>query len=218
MADCVISSTMARAAAGVCALKVGGKSFAASAARCPSRHAASVLSMASFLAIAQLIVAMLVVGAATLALRVDSSQAVQPQQQPKLVDIAREYSELEGSSVTLVCSLSSGDTSDVTFEWLRDDVAQPLGAQTANAEPTQHSPQPAGSPFESHAGNSMQATASPTSRVKVELLPNKEHSTLKIVNLTEADAARYSCVARNSFGVDKISTRLRVKGKFVFSS
>lgn len=49
-------------------------------------------------------------------------------------------------------------------------------------------------------------------RIRLISNPNNEDSKLRILNLTEGDEGIYSCVARNEFGKDQVSTRLNVKG------
>lgn len=127
---------------------------------------------------------------AATATTIKALQQQQQQQQslaPKLVDIAREFTHLEGANVTLVCSLSSGDIESLSFDWLKDDSL--ITSTTASGD-----------------------SSSINNRLKIDVLPNKEHSTLKITDLNESDGARYACIARNLHGSDKVSTKLRVKG------
>lgn len=52
-------------------------------------------------------------------------------------------------------------------------------------------------------------------KVRIDIPADNYQSALRIFNLTQIDAALYTCIARNRFGQDKISTRLNVKGKLV---
>lgn len=54
---------------------------------------------------------------------------------------------------------------------------------------------------------------SPSPKYKIVILPDNVISNLRVINLKPEDSAVYSCVAKNAFGQDRISTRLNVKGK-----
>lgn len=130
----------------------------------------------------------------TLSGQIHQSQAfIRSSLPPKLVDMAREYTHLEGSNITLVCSISSGDTESLSFDWLKDDIL--LNPADSTVFPS-----------------ALASQGTPVPRFKIDVLPNKEHSTLKILDLTENDAAKYTCLARNSHGQDKLTTRVKVKG------
>ena len=51
------------------------------------------------------------------------------------------------------------------------------------------------------------------SKLRISVLPENFQSILRVIDLKPADSGVYSCVARNSYGQDKISTKLNVKGK-----
>jgi hypothetical protein len=53
----------------------------------------------------------------------------------------------------------------------------------------------------------------PSSKYKIVVLPDNVNSILRVIDLKPDDSAVYSCVARNRFGQDRISTRLTVKGE-----
>lgn len=44
--------------------------------------------------------------------------------------------------------------------------------------------------------------------------PENFNSILRVIDLKPDDSGLYSCIAKNAFGQDKISTKLLVKGKF----
>lgn len=56
---------------------------------------------------------------------------------------------------------------------------------------------------------------SQTNKIRVEIPSDNYQSVLRIFNLKSTDSALYTCIARNRFGQDKISTKLNVKGKQV---
>lgn len=125
---------------------------------------------------------------ATIILTIETQQTlafIQEGLPPKLVDIKSDFTHLEGSNITIVCSISSGNTENLSFDWLKDDIV-----------------------LNGHENSLLQS-----SRLRIDVLPNKEHSTLKILNLNEDDAAKYTCLAKNQFGQDKVTTRIKVKGE-----
>lgn len=52
-------------------------------------------------------------------------------------------------------------------------------------------------------------------KIRIDIPPDNYQSALRIFDLKPADSAVYSCVAKNRFGQDKISTKLNVKGELV---
>lgn len=54
----------------------------------------------------------------------------------------------------------------------------------------------------------------PSNRVKISIAQDNFNSILRIMDLKTDDSALYTCVAKNPFGQDKISTKLFVKGEF----
>lgn len=50
-------------------------------------------------------------------------------------------------------------------------------------------------------------------KVRIDTAPDNYISVLRLFNLEANDAGSYTCVAKNRFGQDKISTRLNVKGE-----
>lgn len=97
---------------------------------------------------------------------------------PKLIQLHREHVFDESQTASIVCSLISGDTESLSYEWLKNDVALKLNP----------------------------------SKVKVTLDSNNEDSRIKIFNVSEVDAGVYSCIAKNKFGKDRVSTSLNVRG------
>ena len=55
----------------------------------------------------------------------------------------------------------------------------------------------------------------PSLRYRVSIAPENFNSILRVIDLRPDDSGTYSCVARNSFGKDRISIKLQVKGEFV---
>lgn len=53
-------------------------------------------------------------------------------------------------------------------------------------------------------------------KIKIETASENYHSLLRVLHLTPEDEGLYSCVARNRFGQDKISTKLNVNGELVY--
>lgn len=53
-------------------------------------------------------------------------------------------------------------------------------------------------------------------KIKIDIIDNYQ-SMLRIIDLKLEDAALYTCIAKNRFGQDKISTKLNVQGKSLFS-
>lgn len=51
------------------------------------------------------------------------------------------------------------------------------------------------------------------SKFRLSIAPDNFNSILRIMDLKTEDSGLYSCLARNAFGQDKISTRLSVKGR-----
>lgn len=49
-------------------------------------------------------------------------------------------------------------------------------------------------------------------KLRLSVAPENFQSILRVINLTESDSAVYTCLARNSYGQDKIATKLSVKG------
>lgn len=54
---------------------------------------------------------------------------------------------------------------------------------------------------------------SPSSKMRISVLPDNFNSILRVIDLKPEDSGLYSCVARNSYGQDKITTKLFVKGE-----
>lgn len=50
-------------------------------------------------------------------------------------------------------------------------------------------------------------------KIKIDTAVEKYQSVLRVLNLTSQDEGLYSCLAKNRFGQDKISTKLNVNGK-----
>lgn len=51
-------------------------------------------------------------------------------------------------------------------------------------------------------------------KIRILTLPENYQSLLRVIDLKAEDAGVYSCLARNKFGQDKVSTKLGVKGNF----
>lgn len=49
--------------------------------------------------------------------------------------------------------------------------------------------------------------------MRISIAPDNFNSILRVMDLRPEDSAIYTCIARNAFGQDKISTKLFVKGK-----
>jgi len=58
-----------------------------------------------------------------------------------------------------------------------------------------------------------QKIVSSNAKYKITILPENYNSILRIADLKPQDSATYSCLAKNPYGQDKISTQLFVKGK-----
>lgn len=54
--------------------------------------------------------------------------------------------------------------------------------------------------------------ASETNKIRVDIPAENYQSVLRIFDLKQTDSALYTCIAKNRFGQDKISTKLNVKG------
>lgn len=52
-----------------------------------------------------------------------------------------------------------------------------------------------------------------SNKLRISIAPDNFNSMLRIMDLKPEDSALYTCIAKNLFGQDKISTRLIVKGK-----
>lgn len=52
-----------------------------------------------------------------------------------------------------------------------------------------------------------------SSKFRISTAPENSHSVLRVLNLTTKDAGTYSCLAKNRFGQDRVSTKLSVKGE-----
>ena len=53
------------------------------------------------------------------------------------------------------------------------------------------------------------------SKLRIRIDPENYQSVLRVIDLQSSDAGLYSCTAKNSYGQDKVSTRLSVKGKSI---
>lgn len=53
----------------------------------------------------------------------------------------------------------------------------------------------------------------PSARHRISIAPENFNSILRVIDLEPDDSGAYSCVARNSFGKDRITIRLQVKGE-----
>lgn len=49
-------------------------------------------------------------------------------------------------------------------------------------------------------------------KLKITTLPENYQSILRVIDLEPSDAGTYTCIARNKYGQDRVSTRLFVKG------
>lgn len=49
-------------------------------------------------------------------------------------------------------------------------------------------------------------------KLRIAVLPENYQSILRVIDLKPSDAGVYSCLAKNQYGQDRISTRLAVKG------
>lgn len=54
-------------------------------------------------------------------------------------------------------------------------------------------------------------------KLRITVLPENYQSILRVVDLKPGDSGQYSCLAKNKYGQDKVSTRLSVKGKVHYS-
>lgn len=50
-------------------------------------------------------------------------------------------------------------------------------------------------------------------KLKISVLPDNFQSILRVFHLNPNDSGVYGCIAKNSFGQDKITIRLNVKGE-----
>lgn len=50
-------------------------------------------------------------------------------------------------------------------------------------------------------------------KIKIDEVADGYQSMLRLINLKPEDAATYTCIAKNRFGQDKISTKLNVQGE-----
>lgn len=103
-----------------------------------------------------------------------------PDVPPKLLPILKDQSFQEGSTATLQCTVTSGNTKGLIYEWFIDST------------------------FVSNL---------PENKIKIITDSNNEDSRLKIFNVSQTDVGTYTCVAKNGFGQDKVSTKLGVIGK-----
>lgn len=52
-----------------------------------------------------------------------------------------------------------------------------------------------------------------TDKFRIDVPSDNYQSVLRVFNLKPSDSALYTCIAKNRFGQDKISTKLNVQGK-----
>lgn len=50
-------------------------------------------------------------------------------------------------------------------------------------------------------------------KLRIMTMPENYQSVLRVIDLKPTDSGVYSCLAKNRFGQDKVSTKLTVKGK-----
>lgn len=50
-------------------------------------------------------------------------------------------------------------------------------------------------------------------KIYINTPPENYQSTLRVINLKPTDTGDYTCLAKNRYGQDKVSTKLNVKGK-----
>lgn len=55
-----------------------------------------------------------------------------------------------------------------------------------------------------------------TKKIRIMTSPENYQSVLRVLDLKPTDSGVYSCLARNKFGQDKVSTKLFVKGKQIY--
>lgn len=55
--------------------------------------------------------------------------------------------------------------------------------------------------------------SSGSSKMRITVLPDNFQSILRVFNLKSIDSGTYSCIAKNSYGQDRTSTKLNVKGE-----
>lgn len=68
--------------------------------------------------------------------------------------------------------------------------------------------------FEWFRGDSQRINTNPRDlRFKISTWPDNFQSILRIFNLKKDDEGYYTCQAKNRFGIDKLVTKLSVKGK-----
>lgn len=110
-------------------------------------------------------------------------------QAPKIIDnLVDKLNHPEGTNASFTCSIGSGDLSGLSYEWRKDDALLSSG--------------------DSSSGKTNQ-------RVRIITAPDNYQSSLRVMDLRPIDAGVYSCLAKNSYGQDRIYTRLNVKGKYV---
>lgn len=104
-------------------------------------------------------------------------------QVPKIVDLIDRLNYPDGSNATITCTIASGDLEDLKYDWYRDKQRITDGSALLQ------------------------------NRMEISVLRDNFQSILRIFNLEPEDEGLYTCVARNRFGQNKMSTQLQVKGK-----
>lgn len=112
---------------------------------------------------------------------------------PKLTSATSDKISLgEGANATFTCTVASGDLAGLSYEWLRDDKTR-IGH---NQQQQQH----------------QQQYPNKQNKYRLSIGSDNFQSALRVIGLDQSDSGSYSCIARNQFGQDKVTTWLSVKG------